>query len=105
MDAGAIAAEQEAAGHQVYTDWIAPAGVVILAAFFFTVILIGFLKPRMLLPVLALWLVAGLFFGFFSSGASCRLKPVRPYRHPGSTPDAFAAEVGKHRTVSNTAGR
>ena len=99
VDAGAIAAEQEAAGHQVYTEWIAPAGVVVLAAFFFTVILIGFLKPRMLLPVLALWLVAGLFFGFFSSGAIAGLSLFDPIVTL-NTPDAFAAEVGKHRTAA-----
>ena len=98
MDAGAIAAEQEAAGHQVYTEWIAPAGVVILAAFFFTVILIGFLKPRMLLPVLALWLVAGLFFGFFNSAAVAGLSLFNPIVSL-EAPDAYAAEVAKHRTV------
>ena len=98
VDAGAIAAEQEAAGHQVYTEWIAPAGVVILAAFFFTVILIGFLKPRMLLPVLALWLVAGLFFGFFNSAAVAGLSLFNPIVSL-EAPDAYAAEVAKHRTV------
>ena len=99
VDAGAIAAEQGAAGHQVYTEWIAPAGVVILAAFFFTVILIGFLKPRLILPVLALWLVAGLFFGFFSSSAIAGLSLFDPVVTL-NTPDVFAAEVAKHRTAA-----
>ena len=99
VDAGAIAAEQGAAGHQVYTDWIAPAGVVILAAFFFTVILIGFLKPRLILPVLALWLAAGLFFGFFNSAAVAGLSLFDPIVTL-NTPDAFAAEVAKHRTAN-----
>ena len=98
VDAGAIADEQGAAGHQVYTEWIAPAGVVILAAFFFTVILIGFLKPRLILPVLALWLVAGLFFGFFSSSAIAGLSLFNPIVSL-EAPDAYAAEVARHRTV------
>ena len=96
--AGSVTAEPGAAGHQVYTKWIAPGGVVILAAFFFTVILIGFLKPRLILPVLALWLVAGLFFGFFSSGAIAGLSLFNPIVSL-EAPDAYAAEVARHRTV------
>ncbi|MYD36629.1 MAG: hypothetical protein F4X20_06465 [Dehalococcoidia bacterium] len=88
----------EGAGHEVKTNWVAPAGVALLAAFFFTVILIGFLRPRLILPVLAIWLAASLFFGFFSSSAIAGLNLFDP---PVSikAPDAFADEVARHRTV------
>ena len=98
VDAGPTGAEQVASGHRVYGKWIAPIGIVILAAFFFSVILIGFLRPRLILPVLAVWLVASLFFGFFSSGAIAGLSLFDPLVTL-KTPDAFAAEVAKHRTA------
>ncbi len=85
-------------GHEVETDWVAPAGVAMLAAFFFTVILIGFLRPRLVLPVLVLWLAASLFFGFFSSSAIAGLNLFNPVISL-DVPDAFADEVAKHRTT------
>lgn len=87
-----------AGSHEVNANWVAPAGIVILAAFFFTVILIGFLRPRLVLPVLAAWLVASLFFGFFSSSAIAGLSLFDPVVSI-KTPDAFAAEVARHRTA------
>ena len=86
------------AGHEVATEWVAPAGVVILAAFFFSIILTGFLRPRFVLPVLGLWLAASIFFGFFSSSAVAGLslfEPVVNLKVPGT----FASEVARHRTV------
>ena len=85
-------------GHEVETKWVAPAGVAVLAAFFFTVMLIGFLRPRLVLPVLAIWLAASLFFGFFSSSAIAGLSLFDPLVSI-KAPDAFADEVARHRTV------
>ncbi len=97
-ETAAGAAGQGAAGHQVDTEWLAPIGVVILATFFFTVILIGFLRPRLILPVLALWLAASMFFGFFDSSAIAGLRLFNPViTLPAS--DAFAVEVARHRTT------
>ncbi len=90
--------ESAAAGHEVTTNWVAPAGVAVLAAFFFTVMLIGFLRPRLVLPVLAIWLAASLFFGFFSSSAIAGLSLFDPLVTI-KAPDAFADEVARHRTV------
>ena len=87
-----------AGGHEVNANWIAPAGVALLAAFFFTVILIGFLRPRLVLPVLALWLAVSLFFGFFSSNAIAGLSLFNPVVSL-QVPDAFAEEIAQHRTV------
>ncbi len=96
--AGSAAVTEVAAGHEVNTDWVAPTGVAVLAAFFFTVILIGFLRPRLILPVLALWLAASLFFGFFSSSALAGLSLFDPVITL-EVPDAFADEVAQHRTT------
>ncbi len=96
--AESAAATEVAGGHEVDTNWIAPAGVALLAAFFFTVILIGFLRPRLILPVLALWLAVSLFFGFFSSNAIAGLSLFDSVITL-EVPDAFADEVAKHRTT------
>ena len=98
IGAESAAATEVAEGHEVDTNWVAPAGVALLAAFFFTVILIGFLRPRLVLPVLALWLAASLFFGFFSSSAIAGLSLFDPLISL-KAPDAFADEVAKHRTT------
>ncbi len=96
--AESTAVTEVAGGHEVNTNWVAPTGVALLAAFFFTVILIGFLRPRLILPVLALWLAASLFFGFFSSSAIAGLSLFNPVITL-EVPDAFADEVAKHRTT------
>ena len=104
VDAGAIAAEQGAAGHQVYTEWIAPAW--------------GRHSRRLFLHRYSHWFPQTAHVaacpGAVACGRSvlrilqfrrhCRLKPVRPYRHP-----QHAGRVcGRGRETShrsNTAGR
>ncbi len=85
-------------GHRMDRNWIAPIGVVILAAFFFSVVLIGFLKPRLLFVTLGTWLALSLSFGFFTSSSLAGLTLFTPaISVPVS--GAFASQVEQHRTI------
>ena len=95
------AAGGDADGHRMYRSMIAPAGVVILAAFFFSVILIGFLNPRLIFVALGTWLALSLIFGFFSSSSLAGLALFTPVTAV-PVPDAFASQVAQYRTVDLT---
>ena len=85
-------------GHEINRIWIAPIGVVILAAFFFSVVLIGFLKPRLLFVTLGTWLALSLTFGFFTSSSLAGLTLFNPVISV-PVPAAFASQVTQFRTV------
>ena len=83
-------------GHQAYRSLVQPAGLVILAAFFVSVAVMGIIAPRTLPAVLVLWLVFSLLFGFLGSSALAGLKLFEKSNSLG-VPETFAAEVEKHR--------
>lgn len=92
------ATDRDAASHQIHRNWIAPIGVVILAAFFFSVALIGFLKPRLLFATLGMWLAASLIFGFFTSSSLAGLTLFVPMTSL-PVPNVYAGQVAQYRTI------
>ncbi len=84
--------------HQAQRPFVEPRGLAVLAAFFFSLVAVGIIRPRLLLAHLAIWLLISLIFGFFGSPSLAGLKL---FNHPAeiASPEAYAAEVEKYRSL------
>ena len=82
--------------HQAQRNFVQPKGLVIVGAFFLSLVLVGMLKPRLILAHLAVWLVLSLIFGFFGSASLAGLNLFEETEEPLSQ-EAYAAEVEKYR--------
>ena len=82
--------------HQAQRPYIEPKGLAVLGAFFLTLVLVGFFRPRMILAHLAVWLVLALVFGFFGSSS---LAGLNLFEETEASPvqEAYSAEVEKFR--------
>ncbi len=82
--------------HQALRPYVEPKGLAVLGAFFLSFVVIGILKPKLLLAHLAVWLVLALIFGFF---ASDNLAGLNLFEESGELEarEAYAAEVEKYR--------
>ena len=82
--------------HEATRLWIEPKGIAVLGAFFLTLVVVGIVRPRLILLHLAAWLVLSLVFGFFGSASLAGLNLFN--RTEGTVQqEAFAAEVEKLR--------
>ncbi len=82
--------------HQAQRPYVEPKGLAVLGAFFLSLVLIGFFKPRLILAHLAAWLVLSLIFGFFGSSS---LAGLNLFDEIEASPEqeAYSAEVEKYR--------
>ena len=88
--------------HHVERDLVKPVALVALAAFILSVAVVGIINPRLLLATLAIWLLAAIVLGLFSSPGLAGLKLfMRPSEI--ETSPAYAAEVEKRRTTEDPA--
>ena len=86
--------------HHVERDLVKPVALVALAAFILSLAVVGIIYPRLLLATLAIWLLAAIVLGLFSSPALAGLKLfMRPSET--ETSPAYAAEVKKRRTTED----
>ncbi len=53
--------------HQAERALLQPIGLAVLSGFFLSVVIVGILNPRLLLPVLGGWLAAGIVFGLLNT--------------------------------------
>ncbi len=72
-----------------------PVGLAVLSVFFISVVVVGMLGARLLLPLLAAWLVAGAVFGFLDSRS---LSGLYLFEHPTvlQRPVAYTAVVEEY---------
>lgn len=82
--------------HQAQRGFVQPKGLLVLGAFLLSLILVGMVKPRLLLAHLAVWLVLSVIFGFFGSASLAGLNLFEESEEPLNT-EAYAAEVEKYR--------
>ena len=82
--------------HQAQGPYIEPRGLAVLGAFFLSLVLVGFFRPRLILALLAIWLVLALVFGFFGSSS---LAGLNLFEETEESPvqEAYSAEVEKYR--------
>ena len=82
--------------HQAQGTYIEPRGLAVMGAFFLSLVLVGFFRPRLILGLLALWLVLALVFGFFGSSS---LAGLNLFEETEESPvqDAYSEEVEKYR--------
>ena len=82
--------------HEARRLWVEPRGIAVLAAFFLSLVVVGIVRPRLILLHLATWLVLSLIFGFFGSASLAGLNLFhRTERAPQQ--EAYAAEVERLR--------
>ena len=82
--------------HEATRSWIEPKGIAILGAFFLSLVVVGIVRPRLILLHLAAWLVLSLIFGFFGSASLAGLNLFHRTERTVQQ-EAFAAEVEKLR--------
>ena len=82
--------------HQALRSYVEPKGLAVLAAFFLSFVIIGILKPKLLLAHLAIWIVVALIFGFFASDSLAGLNLFEEVEGLEAR-EAYAAEVEKYR--------
>ena len=70
---GVLSQDMAYSEHQAQRSYVEPKGLAVMGAFFLSLLLVGFMKPRLILAHLAVWLVLALIFGFFRL-----IKPRRP---------------------------
>ncbi len=82
--------------HEAQGTNIEPRGLAVMGAFFLSLVLVGLFRPRLILGLLALWLVLALVFGFFGSSS---LAGLNLFEGMEASPvqEAYSAEVEKYR--------
>ena len=89
--------------HQALRSYVEPKGLAVLAAFFLSFVIIGILKPKLLLAHLAVWIVVALIFGFFASDSLAGLNLFEEAEGLEAR-EAYAAEVEKYRKPQEAIG-
>ena len=91
--------------HQATRTLLEPIGLAVLAAFFLSISITGILRPKLLLPLLIVWLVASLVFGFLNTRP---LDGLRLFQRPAALeePESYASIVERylHPDVAEAAG-
>ncbi len=82
--------------HQAQRPYVEPKGLAVLGAFFLSLVLVAFFKPRLILALLAIWLVLALVFGLFGSSSLAGLNLFEETEE-SLAQEAYSAEVEKYR--------
>ena len=93
---GVLSQELAYGEHEAQGTYIEPRGLAVMGAFFLSLVLVGFFRPRLILGLLAVWLVLALIFGFFGSSS---LAGLNLFEETEESPvqEAYSAEVEKYR--------
>ena len=81
--------------HLAQRSLLQPIGLVIVSALFLSIVIVGTLSPRFLLPLLASWLVVGGVYGFLDTRP---LRGLYLFPHPSllQRPVAYSGVVERH---------
>ena len=82
--------------HEATRTWIEPKGIAVLGAFFLSLVVVGIVRPRLILLHLAAWLVLSLVFGFFGSASLAGLNLFQRTERTAQQ-EAYTSEVEKLR--------